>query len=242
MTTPIELQNGRIVVLGASRGLGRGVAKNLVAKGASVLAVARNRPDIEGAERRAGDVTDPTFVTNLLNAESPDAIVLAAGAAPAMIPLSQYDWEALSRCWNVDVKATFHVLHAALNKPLSARIVVFSSGAALHGSPLSGGYAGAKQTQRFLCQYARTEAEKRGLGLSVQAVLPQLNPNTELGLAGVRAYAEASGETPEAFVQKRFGDPLSPEKAGDAIAKLLTDAELSKVPELMLAGGGLKPL
>jgi 3-oxoacyl-[acyl-carrier protein] reductase len=34
-----------------------------------------------------------------------------------------------------------------------SRVVVFSSGAALGGSPLSGGYAGAKATQRFIAAY-----------------------------------------------------------------------------------------
>lgn len=41
---------------------------------------------------------------------------------------------------------------------------MISSGAALAGSPLSGGYAGAKATQRFITAYAQGEANRAGLG------------------------------------------------------------------------------
>jgi 3-oxoacyl-[acyl-carrier protein] reductase len=55
---------------------------------------------------------------------------------------------------------------------------VFGSGVALSpsGSPLSGGYADAKVTQRFITAYAQDEANRAGLDLTFSAVLPKFAP------------------------------------------------------------------
>jgi NAD(P)-dependent dehydrogenase (short-subunit alcohol dehydrogenase family) len=251
MSAPID--NKRFLVVGASRGLGRGIAEALAAAGAHVLAISRDAgalKELRDANQgridiRAGDATHPSFVARVMAEEDPDGLFITLGAQPVMRPLHEYGWESFCDVWNVDVKATFHWLQDAVNKPMrdGGRIVVLSSGAARFGSPLSGGYAGAKQTQRFLCQYMSGELERLGRDLRIQCVLPQLNPNTELGRASVRGYAERAGEEPAAFVQKRFGDtPLSPQIAGAEMVKLLTDDELAGTAEFMLPGAGLKPL
>ena len=41
-------------------------------------------------------------------------------------------------------------------------MIALSSGAALHGSPLSGGYAGAKGTVRTITSYADLESQRNG--------------------------------------------------------------------------------
>ena len=251
MTNTLSEQH--IIIVGASRGLGRGMALALAREGAHVLGIGRDREALDSLvaegegriEVARGDATDPTFIGESLASRSPSAIVMVAGATPLMRPLGQYTWEALSQPWEVDVKAAFHWLQAVLHQPLNpgGRFVQISSGAALHGSPLSGGYAGAKQTQRFLVRYAAKEAAGRELGMHFQTLLPQLNPNTALGRAGIAAYAEISGEDPEAFVSKRFGPrPLSPEIAGAALVELLTRDELRETPEFLLTGGGLRAL
>ena len=76
-----------------------------------------------------------------------------------MRPLQQQTWESFSIDWHTDVKISCHWLRQALLAPLrpGSRVVVVSSGVALAGSPLSGGYAGAKATQRFLTAYAQQE-------------------------------------------------------------------------------------
>ena len=68
----------------------------------------------------------------------------------------------------------FHWIRKALVLPLASgsQILVMSSGAAIPGSPLSGGYAGAKAMQRFLAAYANKESARAGLGITVSAVLP----------------------------------------------------------------------
>lgn len=249
--TEHSLRDRRIHVVGASRGLGRGIARQLADAGARVLAIGRSAGALEqlraeaAVDVRVGDATDPTFVSNLLDDDAPDGIVLVAGARPALQPIDRYSWESFCAPWDTDVKATFHWVQEALRRPWRdhGRVVVFSSGAALNGSPLSGGYAGAKHTQRFICRYAAGEARSRELPLTIQCILPQLNPSTDLGRAAVRAYAQRVGEDVEGFVRKRFGPtPVSPRIAGEQIVRLLVDDALRSIPEFVLRGSGLEVL
>ncbi len=251
------LHQHSILVVGASRGLGRGIALALARRGAEVVAIARDREALSRLEAELGeanahalrtakgDATDPVFVRQALETYKPRSIVMVAGATPLMAPLREYSWEALSRPWEVDVKAAFLWLQGALRMPLApgGRFVQISSGAALHGSPLSGGYAGAKQTQRFLVRYAADEARAEQLGIDFHTILPQLNPNTALGRAGIAAYAAKAGLDPAEFARKRFGErPLSPTIAGEALVELFSDAGLRTTREFVLSGGGLRAL
>lgn len=245
-----SLESKSVIVAGASRGLGRGIALAAAAAGSRVVGLARDSAALESLEAEGGgritgrvcDVTEPDAARPFFEATPPDAVVLVAGVAPQMQPLSAYDWDAFCKPWFVDVQMTFRWLQAALRASYAGHIIVISSGAALHGSPLSGGYAGSKQTQRFLAKYALSESGKAGSGLRVQTVLPQLNPNTALGRAGVEAYAAAAGESVEDFVQKRFGDALTPAVAGAAVVELLTRDEHRETPEFVLTGQGLRAL
>ncbi|HEY4219912.1 MAG TPA: SDR family oxidoreductase [Myxococcota bacterium] len=247
----MNIENKRVIVVGASKGMGRGIAIALAERGASVLAIARGGDALKALALEhkvdvcAGDAADASFVAHTLAREEPDAVVVVAGVAPVMRPIHEYRWESFSEIWNNDVKATFLWLQDLVTKPMrdGGRVIVFSSGAAIHGSPLSGGYAPAKQAQRYLCDYARTELERMKRNIRVQTILPQLNPNTELGRAGVAGYAKRSGEDPDTFVKKRFGaEPLSPRIAGAEMLRLLSDDALRAADEFMLGGEGLKAI
>src|SRR5205814_4152856 len=77
-------------------------------------------------------------------------------------------------------------------------VVTLSSGAALRGSPLSGGYAGAKAAIRWLTAYAAQESAREGLGIRFVSLLPQLTPATELGAVFAAAYGtQGPALTPE---------------------------------------------
>ena len=119
----------------------------------------------------------------LIDAYRPGMLVLNAGAFPLPRPLHQHTWQTFSRNWEVDVQHAFHWVREALLRPLEpgSTVIAVSSGAALRGSPLSGGYAGAKATIRFLAAYAADESHRDGLGIRFSAVLPQLTPATGLG-------------------------------------------------------------
>jgi NAD(P)-dependent dehydrogenase (short-subunit alcohol dehydrogenase family) len=249
--TPMNDLSGRTtVVVGASRGLGRGIAAALAEAGAPVVAVARSAAALAELARGAGtirpevaDAADATVAGTLLDRYEPEAVVLVAGASPLMRPLQHQTWETFSVNWHTDVRIAFHWVREALLKPLrpGSRVVVVSSGAALNGSPLSGGYAGAKATQRFITGYAQEEATRGGLGLTFTTVLPRLTPLTDLGAPAVRAYAARGGQSEEEYL-RRFGEPLTPEAAGAALVELVRADAAGLAPGYLLTGAGLQQL
>ena len=173
----------------------------------------------------------------------PQALILVAGATPLPRPLQHHTWETFSVNWHGDVRIAFHWLREALLRPLrpGSRVIVVSSGAALAGSPLSGGYAGAKATQRFITGYAQDEATRAGLDITFSAVLPKLTPLTDLGRPAVLAYAARSALSEQEYV-RRLGEPLTPEGAGAAVLELLRTDAAALAPSYLLTAGGLQQL
>ena len=245
-----DLTGRTAVVAGASRGLGRGIARALAAADAQVVAVARNGPALDelaatsaNIKTEVADAASEAVAWRLIDAYEPDILVLVAGASPVMLPLQHQTWETFSVNWDADVKMTFGWLREALLRPLrpGSTVVVVSSGAAVNGSPASGGYAGAKATQRFIADYARDEARRAGLGITVTAVLPRMTPAGEVGRSGIRAYAARDGQSEQDYLAK-LGDPLTAEAAGSAVADLLRADPATVAPGYLLTAGGLKQL
>ena len=245
-----DLSGRTTVVVGASRGLGRGIATAFAEAGASVVAVARTgsaltelattNPNIR---TEVADAADEGVAWNLLDQYDPEVVILIAGANPVMRPLQHQTWETFSVNWNTDVKIAFNWLREALLKPLPAgsRVVVVSSGAAINGSPASGGYAGSKATQRFIAGYAQDESHRAGLDITVTAVMPRMTPLGDVGKRGVRAYAARSGQTEQEYL-KQLGEPLSPEKAGSALVDLIRADPATAAPGYLLTAAGLQEL
>ena len=113
---------------------------------------------------------------------------------------------------------------------------LFSSGAALHGSPLSGGYAGAKAAIRFLTAYAAEESERAALGIRFRSVLPRLTPATALGSAAVAAYAARQGMDVAGYLAAA-GPALTVEQVGAAVTSLVTDPGHDKDAYVLTAAG-----
>lgn len=225
------LEQRRVLVVGGSRGLGLGVVEALAGRGAEVTVVARDAGRLSRLKTRLGiaaipgEATDPAIARSVLLQVRPSVLVLNAGAAPAMVPLHQQTWESFSENWNVDVKAAFHWVQAALSLPLGAgsRVLLTSSGAAMGGSPLSGGYAGAKRMIWFMAGYANGVARDLGISIRFQALLTrQIVGATDLGRAAAEAYARSKGVNREVFLAG-FGKPLEPSQYGEYVATLLTD-------------------
>ena len=241
------------VVTGASRGFGRAIAAALVGAGARVVGVARTREALNQAREdldpsatgafvpHVADATDPGVAGAVLDEYRPNLLVLNAGASPLSRPLHHHTWETFSAPWHTDVKQAFHWTREALLIPLApgSLVIGVSSGAAVMGSPVSGGYAGAKATVRFVMAYAADESQRGGLGIRFTAVLPQLTPATELGERAVAAYAARAGMDVETFLKERT-PLLTAERVGEAVLELAT----SSTPPLaasMLTAAGLRP-
>jgi NAD(P)-dependent dehydrogenase (short-subunit alcohol dehydrogenase family) len=245
-----ELAGSVALVTGASRGFGRGIAIALSEAGAHVVGVARDRAPLEELRAQLGesftavpaDAADPNVAGHLIDAYRPAVLVLNAGAAPLPRPLQHHTWQTFSRNWEVDVQHAFHWVREALLAPLApgSTVITLSSGAALRGSPLSGGYAGAKAAIKFLTAYAAEESARAALGIRFVSLLPQLTPATALGAPAVAGYAARQGVDLDTYI-KGLGPALTPERAGQAITELATDAGAEQDAYLLTAAG-LRPL
>jgi NAD(P)-dependent dehydrogenase (short-subunit alcohol dehydrogenase family) len=247
--TTAEITVRPALVTGASRGFGRAIAAALAASGRPVTGVARDGAALDAVAAELGgsftpvaaDAADPVVAGQLIDACRPGLLVLNAGAAPLSRPVQRHTWETFSRNWDVDVQHVFHWTREALLAPLDpgSLVVTLSSGAALRGSPLSGGYAGAKATIRFITAYAASESERDGLGIRFVSLLPQLTPVTGLGEAAVSAYAAREGIEVAAFTE-RAGPPLTAEQVAKAVLDLAAD-DGAAPGAFLLTAGGLSP-
>ena len=229
----MNLKDKTVVVTGGSRGLGLGLVEALVARGAKVTVVARGAAALEAVGARLGvatiatDVTDQAAANRIVAEVRPDILALNAGVTPRMGRIDQMSWEDFSLPWETDVKAGLYWLQAALNLPLrpGSRILVGSSGAAMMGSPMSGGYGGAKRMLWFMAKYANGVSQQKKLDIRLQALVPrQVILDTGVGDAAAKAYAGSMGLTPQAYVT-RFGAPMPPRAFGDSVVSLLEDPQ-----------------
>lgn len=243
-----DLSDRTTVVVGASRGLGRGIALAFDEAGAPVIAVARSTSALDevvaagkNIQAEPADATDATTAWSLLDRHRPQVLVLVAGANPVMRSLQHQSWETFSANWNADVKIAFTWLREALLQPLmpGSRVIVISSGAAVNGSPASGGYAGAKATQRFIAGYAQEESRRGGLDITVTAVMPRMTPFGDVGRRGIRAYAARSGHSEQDFLEQ-LGHVVTPELAGSALVDLVREDPATIAPGYLLTGDGLQ--
>jgi NAD(P)-dependent dehydrogenase (short-subunit alcohol dehydrogenase family) len=233
MTTP-QLSAATAIVTGASHGFGHGIAKALTHAGVHVVGVARDAAALRQVCEQLGasftsvtaDAADPVVAGDLIDRYRPRILVLNAGASPLARPIHRHTWQTFSRNWEVDVQHAFNWTREALLGPLEpgSTVIAVSSGAALRGSPISGGYAGAKATIRFLTAYAAEESRREGLGIRFISVLPDLTPATRLGQSGVAAYAARQGVDVAAFLDNR-GPVLTPDRVGQEIARLIADPD-----------------
>jgi NAD(P)-dependent dehydrogenase (short-subunit alcohol dehydrogenase family) len=211
------LAGAAALVTGTSRGFGRGIATALTGAGAHVVGVARGRGPLD--ELRAGlgesftavsaDAADPVVASQLIDAYRPAILVLNVGATPLPRPIQHHTWQTFGRNWDIDVAHVFPWTREALLAPLepASTVITLSSGAALRGSPLSGGYAGAKAAIRWLTAYAAGESQRAELGIRFVSVLPQLTPATRWARCSSPLTPPGRAQTPPPAPAARRSPP-----------------------------------
>ena len=244
-----DITGATALVTGASRGFGSGIAAALCKAGARVVGVARDHEALQRLHIELGDsfipvtadAAGPVTAGQLIDAYRPSILVLNAGAAPLTRPLQHHTWQTFSQNWDVDVQHVFRWVREALLTPLNpgSTVITVSSGAALRGSPLSGGYAGAKAAIRFITAYAADESDRAGLDIRFRSVLPQLTPATSLGSAAVAAYAARQGVDVARYLEAA-GPTLTIEQVGSAVTTLIADPSHDR-NAYVLTPAGLTP-
>lgn len=240
-----SLTNTRAVVTGSSAGLGRAIVEALLARGAQVTAIARNRSGLDdiqriGADVIAGDATDASLMDRVVAERKPSILILNAGAPPKMGAIDTLSFEQFSGNWNVDVQAGLHGVQAALKTPMGpgSRVMIMSSGAAMvlsvpqippHGLRLSGGYIGAKRMLWFMAHSANAVSMERCLQIYFQVLVPtQLMAGTSLGRGTAAEYAKLEGVSVEDYLFKRYGPPLLPRHVGEQVVEILSNPEYAE--------------
>ncbi len=244
----LTLTGKNVVVIGGSRGVGRQIVEAASRNGARVLAVARQSSSLQqlaqavpGTAVLALDATDEGSPSRVFATLQPDLLVLCAGAFPPAAPIHEQTWAEFAINWETDVKIAFHFIKETLARPLppGTSVVLISSGAALAGSPISGGYAGAKRTQLFMANYAQKESDRLGLGIRFISLAPRMMPDSDLGKHSVTGYARYLAISAADFVRSMDAPPTASDVAAGVI-EVATNPDGYKGKAFIVSGKGLQ--
>ncbi len=174
------------LVTGASRGIGRAIAEDLIARGWRVAALARDADALaalaaaspESVLPLVADVTDSTAMAQAMAAmttiwRTPDLVVANAGALTAVGPT----WEADPDQWwhdmEVNVRGVFTTLRGVVPNMVqrgSGRVIIVSSGMGRFPSPWTSAYGASKAAATHLA--SSVSAELAGTGVCAFAISP----------------------------------------------------------------------
>ena len=243
----IDLSDRVALVTGASRGIGRAIARRLAAQGAHVVAAARGdhaqgvASEIGGAggkaEAIALDVTEAgvadAALADLLNRHGRiDILVNNAGIArdQLMLRLKREDWDAVLA---TNLTAAFALTQAAL-KPMirqrRGRIISISSVVGQAGNPGQANYAASKAGLIGFTKAVALEVASRGITANV--VAPGL-VETDM----TQAIAASARELWESRIPlRRLG---TPDDVAAAVCFLASDEASYITGQVLAVNGGM---
>ncbi len=178
------------LLTGASRGLGRAIAEQLLARGHRVLAISRQAPDLAvpaGAQLEAwqADLADPrpvaarlaTWLKGLDPATLASATLIHnAGVTPDPAPLAEVDDADLSRALRVGLEAplvlTAAFLRATAGWTLPRKVLLVSSGLGRRAMAGTAPYCAAKAGLDHLARALALEESARPNGARVVSLAP----------------------------------------------------------------------
>ena len=237
------------LVTGGNSGIGRAVAEGLVAEGARVVVVGRNRETVAQTAAALGvaahgvvaDTSKPGDLDRVIAATREfgggrlDVVFANAGIA-TMGPLASIGERQFDELFDINVKGVFFTVQkaAALMQPGGA-IVLNASVAARIGNPGGSIYAASKAAVR---SFARTlGAELVGRGIRVNSVSPGPieTPIFERGQLPADAAAQIKQAMVERNPMKRFG---TTDEVVGAVLFLASDAASYITGVDLLVDGG----
>jgi NAD(P)-dependent dehydrogenase (short-subunit alcohol dehydrogenase family) len=213
----------RILITGASRGIGRGTAIALTARGHEVIATARDvesLSDVPAALRLSLDVTDQASVdAAIARAGRVDVLVSNAGAT-VRAPLETVPLDEVQRIIEVNTLGSLRVVQAVLpgmRAQASGQIVFISSIQGRLVLPLIGTYAVSKWALEALAETLAVEAGHFGISVHV------LQPGAVASGGAERAPVYIDDANPyRPLLDKIAGfraAPIPVEEVADAVAE-----------------------
>jgi NADP-dependent 3-hydroxy acid dehydrogenase YdfG len=166
----------RILITGASRGIGRGIAEELSARGHEVIATARDASalaDVPAVARLQLDVTDDSSVSAAVAAAGAiDARVSNAGAT-VRAPMETVPVAEVQRLFELNTLGALRVAQAVMpgmRERGSGKLIFISSIQGRVAIPLIGPYAASKWALEAIAETIAIEAAH--FGISVQLLEP----------------------------------------------------------------------
>lgn len=228
-----ELRGRRVLITGASRGIGAATARCYAEAGAKLALGARDLETLDalaaelrdaGAEviTRRCDVADPAAVAALVDAcvdafGGLDVLVNNAGLVEPIGDLADTDPDAWGRAVDVNLKGVYHGLRYGIPAMLAGGggvVVNISSGAATFTLDGWSAYCATKAAVLMLTRCTQAEYGERGIRVV------GLSPGTVA--TDMQATIKESGVNPVS--QLDWSVHIPPEWAGKAVAWLSTEA------------------
>lgn len=236
MEPVVDLIQKKILVIGASSGIGRQIAKSLNRAGAMVYPLARREDklqelaaELEGTEHRyfCADISDPeqteTVFGKIKDEVGPlDGMVYSAGVE-ASLPLLQLKPEKIRKLFDVNFFGFIESVRQFARKghfQAGARVVVISSVASFRGDKAHTAYSASKAAINASVRCLAKELAAKGIALN--AVAPAMT-ETEL-LASYRESSGALSGSDTALLERQYLGLVQTEDVAALTAFLLSPA------------------
>jgi NAD(P)-dependent dehydrogenase (short-subunit alcohol dehydrogenase family) len=166
----------RVLITGASRGIGRGIAVELSERGHEVIATARDLSsldDVPAVQRLQLDVTDQASVDAAIAAAGQVDVLISNAGATVRAPLETVPLDEVSRLFELNTFGALRVVQAVLpqmRRRGSGRIAFISSVQGRVAIPLIGPYSASKWALEGIAESLAIEV--RHFGVEVQVFEP----------------------------------------------------------------------
>ena len=199
----MNLDGARVLLTGATGGLGQAIARELAARGSSLLLTGRRAEVLEPLARETGgrvivsDLSEPDAPARLLEEAGEVDVLVANAGLPGSGRLDSFTPEEIDRALDVNLRAPMLLAHGLI-EPMVARgsghLLFMSSLSGRAAAPGSSVYSATKFGLRGFALALREDLVPKGVGVSV--VLPGF-------IRDAGMFAESGAKLPPGVGTKR---------------------------------------